>query len=162
MLLEKSLPSPGPLLAAVRAAYRMDETDCVGQRLRQAALPAESRDRIEAAARKLVEGVRKQRVRVGGIDAFMHEYELSSNEGVVLLCLAEALLRIPDANTAERLIRDKIGGADWERHLGHSDSGLCKRLHLGVDAYRTRDRDGSGGRGAGLAGSAAQIGGAVG
>ena len=53
---------------------------------------------------------------------FWHEYELSSQEGVVLMCLAEALLRIPDAETADRLIRDKLGPADWEGHLGRSDS----------------------------------------
>ena len=58
----------------------------------------------------------------GGIDAFTQEYALSSEEGVVLMCLAEALLRVPDAETADRLIRDKIGGGDWERHLGQSES----------------------------------------
>ncbi|HEY7765442.1 MAG TPA: bifunctional proline dehydrogenase/L-glutamate gamma-semialdehyde dehydrogenase PutA, partial [Aestuariivirgaceae bacterium] len=58
----------------------------------------------------------------GGIDAFMHEYSLSSEEGVVLMCLAEALLRIPDADTADKLIADKLGGKDWQKHVGHSES----------------------------------------
>ena len=53
---------------------------------------------------------------------FLHEYALSSEEGVVLMCLAEALLRIPDADTADRLIRDKLGTGDWEHHIGRSDS----------------------------------------
>ena len=70
----------------------------------------------------LVETLRANRAREGGIDSFMQEYELSSREGVVLMCLAEALLRIPDDETADRLIRDKIAAADWESHLGHSDS----------------------------------------
>ncbi len=124
MLYAHQRPEPDPLRAAVRAAYRQDETACVDVRLRQAALPDEVRQRIETAARGLVEKVRAKSRGVGGVDAFMHEYELASEEGVVLMCLAEALLRIPDAETAERLIRDKIGDADWERHLGHSESVL--------------------------------------
>jgi RHH-type proline utilization regulon transcriptional repressor/proline dehydrogenase/delta 1-pyrroline-5-carboxylate dehydrogenase len=66
--------------------------------------------------------VRRERRGKGGIDAFLHEYALSSQEGVALLCLAEALLRIPDAGTIDRLIRDKLGDADWASHLGHSES----------------------------------------
>ncbi|MGH6906791.1 MAG: bifunctional proline dehydrogenase/L-glutamate gamma-semialdehyde dehydrogenase PutA, partial [Aestuariivirga sp.] len=66
--------------------------------------------------------VRAGRRQQGGIDAFMQEYSLSSEEGVVLMCLAEALLRIPDTGTADRLIADKIGGKDWEGHLGQSES----------------------------------------
>ena len=73
-------------------------------------------------ARGLVAAVRRERHGKGGIDAFLHEYALSSQEGVALLCLAEALLRIPDADTVDRLIRDKLGEADWARHLGQSDS----------------------------------------
>src|SRR6185437_5713667 len=49
-------------------------------------------------------------------------YALSSEEGVALMCLAEALLRVPDAETADKLIRDKIGGGQWERHRAKSDS----------------------------------------
>ncbi len=110
------------LRGAVRAAYRMDEAACVRDRIEAAKLPSDTLDRIGARARSLVEVVRKDRVRSSGIDAFMHEYELSSKEGVVLMCMAEALLRIPDAETADALIKDKIGGADWEAHLGHSES----------------------------------------
>src|SRR5690606_17762469 len=58
----------------------------------------------------------------GGLDAFIHEYDLSSREGVALMCLAEALLRIPDPETADRLIADKLFEADWEKHLGRSGS----------------------------------------
>ncbi|MFQ5954034.1 MAG: bifunctional proline dehydrogenase/L-glutamate gamma-semialdehyde dehydrogenase PutA [Kiloniellales bacterium] len=122
MLFETELPEPTPYRAAVRAAYRMDETACVEQRLAEAALAPEAIERIEATARRLVARVRRERVRAGGIDAFLHEYELSSDEGVVLMCLAEALLRIPDAGTADQLITDKIGAADWRQHLGRSGS----------------------------------------
>ncbi|RED44675.1 bifunctional proline dehydrogenase/L-glutamate gamma-semialdehyde dehydrogenase PutA [Aestuariispira insulae] len=122
MIFDQPLKEAGALRQKIRDAYRMDETECLKERLAQADLPAEQRDRIEAKARKLVTTVRKDRVKSSGIDAFMHEYELSSQEGVVLMCLAEALLRIPDADTADALIKDKIGGANWEQHLGHSES----------------------------------------
>jgi RHH-type proline utilization regulon transcriptional repressor/proline dehydrogenase/delta 1-pyrroline-5-carboxylate dehydrogenase len=122
MLFDTPLPDPSPLRAAIRATYRMDEAACVEERLGQAALPPDALARIAATASELVRTLRDARLRAGGIDAFMNEYELSSEEGVVLMCLAEALLRIPDAETADRLIRDKVGGADWERHLGHSES----------------------------------------
>ena len=73
-------------------------------------------------ARALVSDVRANRSAQGGIDAFMQEYALSSEEGIVLMCLAEALLRIPDDETADRLIADKLADRDWERHMGQSES----------------------------------------
>lgn len=118
----RDLTSTSQERRAVRAAYRMDEEACLAERLKQASLPAEAIDRIEERARNLVRRVREDRVKSSGIDAFMHEYELSSQEGVVLMCLAEALLRIPDSETADALIKDKIGGGNWESHLGHSES----------------------------------------
>jgi len=83
--------------------------------------PAE-RAATDALARELVQRIRKARDKRSSIDAFTQEYALSSEEGVVLMCLAESLLRVPDAATADRLIRDKIGSGDWERHLNRSDS----------------------------------------
>ncbi|HEY7690098.1 MAG TPA: proline dehydrogenase family protein, partial [Dongiaceae bacterium] len=122
------LPEPPPaadsLRLRLRDAYRADETAVVDELLRAADLPADMLDRIAARARELVQKVREQRVGQGGIDAFMHEYQLSSREGVVLMCLAEALLRIPDAETADELIKDKLSDADWEKHLGTSESVL--------------------------------------
>ncbi|HLF21452.1 MAG TPA: bifunctional proline dehydrogenase/L-glutamate gamma-semialdehyde dehydrogenase PutA, partial [Aestuariivirga sp.] len=85
-------------------------------------LDADGQRRVAELARQLVAAVRAGRRQQGGIDAFMQEYSLSSEEGVVLMCLAEALLRIPDAATADKLIADKIGGKDWEGHLGQSES----------------------------------------
>ena len=82
----------------------------------------ETRQHIATTASKLVEGVRANRVGKGGIDAFLREYGLSTQEGVTLMCIAEALLRIPDKETQERLIRDKLTHADWEKHLGKSES----------------------------------------
>ena len=115
-------PQATPLRAEVRDSCRVDESQTVARILSAAEIPAQMRDRIADRARRYVTAVRRERVGKGGIDAFLHEYALSSREGVALLCLAEALLRIPDAETVDRLIRDKIGEADWERHLGRSES----------------------------------------
>ncbi|WP_417432704.1 bifunctional proline dehydrogenase/L-glutamate gamma-semialdehyde dehydrogenase PutA [Kiloniella sp.] len=122
MIIDKELAHATPLMEALRLAYRMDETQAVTDLVNALDLPSDALDRISARARDLVKEVRKSRVGQGGIDAFMHEFELSSKEGVVLMCLAEALLRVPDSETIDKLIRDKLSSADWEAHLGHSDS----------------------------------------
>ena len=101
-------PPETPRRAAIREAHRRTEADSVAEILAAAELPADARDRIAATARALVAAVRRERLGKGGLDAFLHEYALSSPEGVALMCLAEALLRIPDADTVDRLIRDKI------------------------------------------------------
>jgi RHH-type proline utilization regulon transcriptional repressor/proline dehydrogenase/delta 1-pyrroline-5-carboxylate dehydrogenase len=122
MIFADPLPNSDPLRQAVRAAYLMDEEACVAGLLDRTALSPRPLQRIKRQATLLVEAVRKVRLRQGGLDAFLDEYELSSREGIVLMCLAEALLRIPDDETRERLIRDKIGDADWGQHLGRSHS----------------------------------------
>ncbi len=122
MILSEMPADPDPLRRTLRAAYRADETACVEALLKEAELPAETLDRIALRARELVRSVREARLGQGGLDAFLHEYQLSSREGVVLMCLAEALLRIPDAETADALIKDKLGSGDWEKHLGTSES----------------------------------------
>ena len=119
------LAAASPLRAAIRASCRIDETEAVARILAAAQIPSAMRDRIADKARGLVAAVRRERGK-GGIDAFMHEYALSTPEGVALLCLAEALLRVPDVETIDRLIRDKIGEANWERHLGRSASIFVK------------------------------------
>jgi RHH-type proline utilization regulon transcriptional repressor/proline dehydrogenase/delta 1-pyrroline-5-carboxylate dehydrogenase len=116
------LPPSDPLRQALRAAYRADEAATVERNLAAAEVSPAVQSRIEAAARRLVVEARKRRHGGGGIDVFLSEYRLSSQEGIALLCLAEALLRIPDAATVDRLIRDKLAPADWARHLGHSQS----------------------------------------
>jgi RHH-type transcriptional regulator, proline utilization regulon repressor / proline dehydrogenase / delta 1-pyrroline-5-carboxylate dehydrogenase len=112
-------------LASARAEmarlYLADETDVVRALIPRARLSASESAATEALARDLVSRVRAQRRR-GGLDAFLHEYALSTEEGVVLMCLAEALLRVPDADTQDKLIKDKIGGARWEKHLNQSPS----------------------------------------
>ncbi|MFO0998295.1 MAG: bifunctional proline dehydrogenase/L-glutamate gamma-semialdehyde dehydrogenase PutA [Alphaproteobacteria bacterium] len=122
MIFGADWPTSTPLQAALSAAYRADEGAIVEARLAEAAIDREAQQRISARARELVQAVRGAKQAQGGIESFLHEYKLSTKEGVVLMCLAEALLRVPDAETADRLIRDKLAGADWERHLGASDS----------------------------------------
>lgn len=109
-------------LGAVREAYRVGEESHVRRLLQTLQWPPATADAIRRRAGELVSAVRAERRNGSGVDALMHEYQLSSEEGVVLMCLAEALLRIPDGQTADRLIEDKLAAADWEGHLGHSES----------------------------------------
>jgi RHH-type proline utilization regulon transcriptional repressor/proline dehydrogenase/delta 1-pyrroline-5-carboxylate dehydrogenase len=122
MRTEAPLSAIMALRSSLREAALADEASVVVPLLRAATLSEDSRRAIATRATLLVEGVRTQRSRLGDLDTFLAEYSLSSQEGVVLMCLAEALLRIPDSATADRLIRDKLGAAHWESHLGHSDS----------------------------------------
>jgi len=108
--------------AAITPQYLADESEAVRGLAAQAALPERQAARIDEAARRLVTRVRERNRELGGLDAFMSEYDLSSQEGVVLMCLAESLLRIPDSETADRLIADKLGDADFRRHVGASES----------------------------------------
>ena len=105
---------------ALRRAYRPDEEKIVAERLTQAKLSPQTLSEATAIARKLVKGVRAHKP--SGVDAFLRAYDLGSEEGIAMMCLAEALLRIPDAHTADELIADKLSGPDWSDKLGRSDS----------------------------------------
>ena len=117
----QSLRPQSPLREAITSAYRRPEPHCLPPLVEAATLPAETMAEATALARRLVERLRAKG-HGGGVEGLIHEYALSSQEGVALMCLAEALLRIPDDETRDALIRDKIGGGDWEAHLGHSRS----------------------------------------
>ena len=110
-----------PLRAAITAAWRRPEPDCVAALLPQAELPPEAAERAKRIARDLIVRLRGK-AHAGPIEDLMQEYALSSPEGVALMCLAEALLRIPDNATRDALIRDKIATGDWRTHLGRSTS----------------------------------------
>jgi RHH-type proline utilization regulon transcriptional repressor/proline dehydrogenase/delta 1-pyrroline-5-carboxylate dehydrogenase len=114
--------SSSALRQAVSAAYLADENTLVDTLIAKARLSPQEAAATRARATGLVTKIRASQAKSGGVDAFMQEYALSSEEGVALMCLAEALLRVPDSETADRLIRDKIGGADWGRHRGKADS----------------------------------------
>ncbi len=122
MLVTSDLAAASPLRQQLRAILTESEERVVARLLDAASLPAEALDRIADEAKRLVLAVRKERVGQGGLDAFLHEFQLSSKEGVVLMCLAEALLRVPDTLTIDKLIKDKIGDADWRAHRGKSES----------------------------------------
>jgi RHH-type proline utilization regulon transcriptional repressor/proline dehydrogenase/delta 1-pyrroline-5-carboxylate dehydrogenase len=113
-------------------AYRADETKTVESLLAAAPFDAAAQSRIAGKARELALKVRADRASASRIDSFLQEYALSSQEGVALMCLAEALLRIPDSATADRLIREKLGAADWQRHLGKSESLLVNASTFGL------------------------------
>ena len=114
-----------PSFSALRAAFLTDENAALVSLISTAKLSAEADTRVTAEARRLVLAVRGQQHRQdGGMQSFLREYDLSSQEGVLLMCVAEALLRIPDAATADKLIKDKFSQGDWSKHIGQSDSML--------------------------------------
>lgn len=104
----------------LRLAYRPDENEIVRQRLAEAKLSGSQQGEAAAIARTLVKAVRGHKA--AGLDAFLQAYDLGSDEGIALMCLAEALLRIPDAETADDLIADKLSGPDWAEKMGDSRS----------------------------------------
>lgn len=106
----------------VSERYLVEETSLVGELAGIAAVNDSDRERIRQTAAGLVAAVRRNAENDGGIEAFLQQYDLSSQEGVLLMCIAEALLRIPDADTADRLIADKLTSAKWSDHIGESDS----------------------------------------
>jgi RHH-type proline utilization regulon transcriptional repressor/proline dehydrogenase/delta 1-pyrroline-5-carboxylate dehydrogenase len=106
----------------IRQAYRRDEAECISALMLELQAIRYDREAVSCHARKLVAAVRQQRRQASGVDHLMHEFSLSSHEGIALMCLAEALLRIPDSATVDRLIRDKISHGDWASHLGSSPS----------------------------------------
>lgn len=116
------LPKLTSLREPLSQHYRIDETTLVQKLLSDAEIPSDLQTKIQQLARKLVENVRNARQNASGVDALMHEFSLSSQEGVALMCLAEALLRIPDKATADKLIRDKISKGNWRSHIGQSPS----------------------------------------
>nr|WP_185910683.1 bifunctional proline dehydrogenase/L-glutamate gamma-semialdehyde dehydrogenase PutA [Xanthomonas translucens] len=125
-------PAPQALRAAITAAWLKDEAEHVHELLEQARLPAADQAKVQALAADLVTRVRARAQNQGAIEAFMRQYDLGSEEGVLLMCVAEALLRIPDQETADKLIRDKLGDADWKKHMGESDSVLVNASTWGL------------------------------
>ncbi|MFN5722276.1 MAG: bifunctional proline dehydrogenase/L-glutamate gamma-semialdehyde dehydrogenase PutA, partial [Betaproteobacteria bacterium] len=110
---------------AIAGATRLPEQQAMARLLAKARQSPEAAARTDAMARQLVRGLREGPAlggRAGRVQSLMQEFALSSEEGVALMCLAEALLRIPDAATRDALIRDKIGRGDWQQHVGHSTS----------------------------------------
>lgn len=122
MLEKLPIKKPQGLRAAINQAYRANELSLISELCDQATLGQEQTNAISSTAKQLVEAVRRERKKSTGIDSFLTEYALSSEEGIALMCLAEALLRVPDKATVDSLIKDKLAGGDWKSHKGQSES----------------------------------------
>ncbi len=129
------IPRRSALREAIAAARRRPEPECVPPLLEQAALPAAQREAAAGLARRLVAHLRRGPsggARENMVQGLLQEFSLSSEEGVALMCLAEALLRIPDTGTRDALIRDKIGRGDWRAHIGQSGSPFVNAAAWGL------------------------------
>ncbi|MDX1836920.1 bifunctional proline dehydrogenase/L-glutamate gamma-semialdehyde dehydrogenase PutA [Legionella taurinensis] len=122
MLERYSSQQPQGTRAQINKAYRIDELTLMNELISSAVVSDEQLMAIRNQATQLVEQVRYERKKSTGIDSFLTEYSLSSDEGIALMCLAEALLRVPDNATIDSLIKDKLTAADWKAHRGQSDS----------------------------------------
>lgn len=105
----------------ITKAYRMDETEALKPLLSEATLPDEQRAHIAETAKILVTETREYKKRQSKIDALLHQYDLSTEEGIALMCLAEALLRIPDKATMDKFISDKLSTVEWKNHLSSNN-----------------------------------------
>jgi RHH-type proline utilization regulon transcriptional repressor/proline dehydrogenase/delta 1-pyrroline-5-carboxylate dehydrogenase len=119
------------ILTALRTLHRAPEPDVLAGLLPIAALDAASRERVVGHSLDLLADLRVAQ-REGWVNQFLQQYRLNSSEGVALLSLAEAFLRVPDPETADRLIADKLGDADWRAHTGKSHSSLVNSATWGL------------------------------
>ncbi|MCB8837831.1 bifunctional proline dehydrogenase/L-glutamate gamma-semialdehyde dehydrogenase PutA [Aurantimonas sp. VKM B-3413] len=121
---------------AFSAPFAPDDTAAVAALLEASRGWTHEEAAVDRRARKLVEGIRKAAGGIGGVEDFLREFGLSSREGLALMILAEALLRVPDAKTQDRLIEDKIGTGDWAHHEGGEDRMLtaASAWALGISA----------------------------
>ncbi|MFT8808782.1 bifunctional proline dehydrogenase/L-glutamate gamma-semialdehyde dehydrogenase PutA [Gluconobacter sp.] len=126
-----SYPVRSPLRQAIAANLRRPEAECILPLIEQATLTEQEQQNTFEVARHLTRALRTQR-RPGGVEALVQEFSLSSAEGVALMCLAEALLRIPDAATRDALIRDRIGTGDWLSHMGGKKSVFVNAASWGL------------------------------
>ena len=137
-------PGRSQLRAAITAACRRPEPEAVPPLLAEARLEPAVAEAANALARRLAQTLRDRKSsagRAGLVQGLLQEYALSSQEGVALMCLAEALLRIPDAATRDALIRDKISTGQWHQHRRPEPVALRQCRDLGADAHRQARRD---------------------
>ncbi|EGU33241.1 bifunctional proline dehydrogenase/pyrroline-5-carboxylate dehydrogenase [Vibrio ichthyoenteri ATCC 700023] len=110
------------LWALISPLYMVDESQWLAQLLPLATASASEKQQIVSQTTQLIQAIRADKKSIQMIDALLLEYSLDTQEGILLMCLAEALMRVPDAATADALIRDKLSVADWKSHLRNSDS----------------------------------------
>ncbi len=116
----------------IRETTCADEKQLIEHLCQSTALSAEQLQAVEQRAVDLVEACRAKSHKAGTLDAFLQEFGLSNNEGIALMCLAEALLRVPDEETADKLIAEKIHSGDWSSHKGKSSSGFVNASVWGL------------------------------
>ncbi|MCX7125030.1 MAG: proline dehydrogenase family protein, partial [Gammaproteobacteria bacterium] len=121
-IFESGLSKQSPSREKITQHYYADETVCVEALINQLPFLATNKKEIQFIATDLINTVRDEKNDATSVEALMMEYDLSSEEGTVLMCLAEALLRIPDKETEDLLIQDKLTSGDWEKHIGASES----------------------------------------
>lgn len=117
MLTTTNQANPTPLRDTIINAYRIDEAQCLKPLIAQASLSEQTIAHITETAKNLVIETREYKKRQGKLDTLLHQYDLSTEEGIALMCLAEALLRIPDKATMDKFISDKISTVEWQNHL---------------------------------------------
>lgn len=121
--LEKTVPGTlADIRLAMRGTTHRDEEDCIANLIAASGLDKGVRENIVSQARALVSRSREKSGDQGTMDYFLQEFGLSNGEGVALMCLAEALLRVPDGDTADKLIAEKIRSGEWAGHKGKSES----------------------------------------
>ncbi|WP_020406180.1 bifunctional proline dehydrogenase/L-glutamate gamma-semialdehyde dehydrogenase PutA [Hahella ganghwensis] len=116
----------------ITSNYAVDEASYLKELLPLAQPDTDGIGQITEEATRLIENVRKQDDSVHMVDALLQEYSLDTQEGILLMCLAEALMRVPDKRTADALIEDRLSGADWEKHMGKSESTLVNASTWGL------------------------------
>ena len=121
-----------PIRQAITANYRLDEKSAVDSLVKTLDFSPEQEQRITDNAIKLIKKLRQLKQKQYGADALMQEFSLSSEEGVALMCLAEALLRIPDAQTRDDLIYEKLKEGNWKSHIGNSNSFFINAASYGL------------------------------
>ncbi len=110
-----------PAIPPFAAAYAPDDESVIRRLIAETSLDAAADERIDRRTTGLIADIRDSSGAIGGLEDFLREFALSTREGLALMVLAEALLRVPDPATQDRLIEDKIGSGDWEEHSGHGD-----------------------------------------
>lgn len=132
MFLSNDVLSDSARLTSISAAFLKPENEAVDSLLAVLDLDAAARARAERRARNLITTLRGRHTASSVLQVFLRKFGLSTDEGLVLMCLAEALLRIPDARTIDALISEKLSGVDWQKHLGRSETFVINASILGL------------------------------
>lgn len=121
LIRDQSIFPNNPLRDTMSHAYRMDETAAINALIDAASLSADQLKKIQETAKHLVLKTREYKKKQSKLDVLLHQYDLSTEEGIALMCLAEALLRIPDKATMDKFISDKLSTVHWSDHLDHDN-----------------------------------------